>query len=279
MKKWLMLVGLSVGSLLLAGCLEIEQEVFMNHDGSGKIVEKVALSPRGVRLVEGLGKRTGKPVSPVLFSEESYQTRLKALGEVTLAGKEEVALPDGRKQVKSTYTFKDINKVRFWTAPSLSHKKLERGKFDGSVVLKFNPKYDSWGRTYRETVTVEGPGWQGVPPQPMVSPAERQKYVRVLPIFLSMLDEFNLSITMIAPIEEFEENDMRWNLPIDKNRVTIFRGTGAAFAQGSDMVRQLIMNEVMGVGNYDGMPGVFTSWPGIHGGRGVRFMKSTPIGK
>ncbi len=42
-----------------SGCVEIEQELRMNHDGSGKIVEKIALSPRGVRLMEAAARNPG----------------------------------------------------------------------------------------------------------------------------------------------------------------------------------------------------------------------------
>ncbi|MBA4388613.1 MAG: hypothetical protein C0404_11575 [Verrucomicrobia bacterium] len=277
MKKYIPLIVVMAAILFVSGCVDVEQEIYMNHDGSGKIVEKVSLTPRGVRLVEGQKKRTGQGGSPVLLTDEVFQARLKALGDVTLASKEEVSLPDGRKQIKATYTFKDLNKVKFWIAPTLSYKKLERGgKLEGALYLKYNPKFDSWGKTYREQVTVE-PAYQW-PPQPVVSPAERQKFLRVLPVYQDMLNEFNLSIVMIAPIEDFEENDMKWNLPIDKNRVTIYKVTGESFVQSSEMIRQLIMNEVHGV-NHEGMPGCFTPIAGIHNGRGVRFMKSTPIGK
>jgi len=278
MRTQMFLPLVMVMALGLAGCVDIEQEIHMNHDGSGTIVEKVALTARGVRLFEGMKKRTGSnATAPALLSDEAFQARMKAMGEVTLVSKEDVALPDGRKQIKSVYAFKDPNKIKLWMVPTFAYMKPDRGRLDGGIHIGYNPQYVSWGKIYRETVSVEIN--ENLPRQPLSSPAERQKYLRVLPIFLDALKDFHLSIVLIAPIEDFEENDMKWGLPIDKNRVTIIKIDGDSVVQSPGMIQQLVMNEVVG-GSISGlqgaMPGVFTPWQAAEHGHGVRFMKSTP---
>lgn len=272
-------------TLLLCSCVEIEQEIHMNHDGSGKIIERVALTPRGVRILEGMKKRTDKSETvPYLLTDKHLQERLKALGEVKLENKRVIRLPDGREQVEVVYSFKDSNKVKYYIVPTFAYKKKllkeQRSAFDGGLVLKFTPEYESWGRIYRETVTLQCDTTGNMPPQSLCAPAERQKFIRVLPIFLSMLREFKLSMTLIAPIEDFEERDMLTNLRADRNKVAIYYAEGDSVVQSPSMILQLIMNEVVGGGdlekNQNSMPGVFTPWPAIHHGRGCRFMKSVP---
>jgi hypothetical protein len=283
MKRMNFRVGMLLTALAFSGwgCVEIEQEVHVNHDGSGKIVEKIALSPRGVRMLEAAGREGGAAGAlPALFSEEAFQERLKAMGEVTVESRQEVKLPDGRRQLQNVYTFKNIGKIRLLTVPTCSYKtktaKELRGALDGSLRFTFRPEYSEWGRTYRETITVEAPNPPGVQGQVFMSPAERQKFIRVLPVFLDMVQDIRLSIVLVAPIEEFEEPaEMLWNLPVDRNRVTLFKVEGRELCQSPSAVLQLIMNEVTG----SEAPGVFLPWSGIHRGRGMRFMKSTPAPK
>lgn len=274
-KKMLWITGLVV-AFLSSGCVEIEQEVHMNHDGSGKIVETVALTARGVRLFEGMKKRTGSTAAiPAIFSEEAFQIRLKALGEVTLVSKEDVVLSDGRKQVKSVYEFKDANKIRLWMVPSLAYMQQYKGKRNGGIGVQYIPELNNgWGKLYRESVAIYGIDMQQMPGQELSSPAERQKYIRILPIFLDALKDFHLSIVLIAPIEDFEENDMKWGLPTEKNRATIFRMDGNSVVQSPGMIQQLVMNEVV----RESLDSMQASMPGVFvpGGGGVRFMKSTP---
>lgn len=277
MMKRISLAVVLLAGLLSAGCVDIEQEILMNHDGSGKIVEKIALTPRGMRLFEGMKKRTGSDAAaPAIFSDEAFQARMKAMGEVTLVSKAEVELPDGRKQLNATYAFKDANKIKFWMIPSLSYMKLERGNSpDGSISVKYEPEFDNkWGKIYRESVTFMGHSTVFLPNPSVASPAERQKFLRVLPVIQDALKDFRLSIVLVAPIEEFEENDMKWGLPINKNRATILRMDGDSVIQASSMLQQLVMNEV----SRDSVGAIQSPSSGIFtpGNGGVRFMKSTP---
>jgi hypothetical protein len=258
--------------------VEIEQELRMNHDGSGKVVEKLALSPRGVRLMQA----AGRDAIPALFTEESFQERLKAMGEVTVESRKETKLPDGRRQIENVYAFKDVSKIRLWTLPTLSYlkdPKSSRPAPDGALRLKFVPEYDDkWGKIFRETVFVDAPAVPDFRGQELMSPAERQKFLRVLPIFLDMARDLRVSIVLVAPIEDFEEpHDMLKALTAERNRVTLFRLEGSGLVQAPDCVLQLMMNEVTGVPA--SVPGSLLPWPVEYGGRLVRFMKATPAKK
>ncbi len=271
---------------VLSGCVDIRQEIHVKHDASGKIVETIVLRPRALRLLEGMAMRSAeKKTAPVLLSKEFLEERAKSLGEVKLESMDEAKLPDGRKQLKLVYTFKDLNKVRFWVVPTLSYKKKDatdrRSGLDGALKLKFQPRYVRFGRIYRETVTIETTTTRFMPRQKLSSPARRQEYARVLPVFLDMLEDFHLSVTVVAPIESFEEpDDMLCNVVVDGNRVTVLEIDGRGVVQAPGMVHQLIMNEVIGGGDLArhqrSMPGVFTPWPAIHRGRYMRFMKTIP---
>jgi len=273
---------------LCSGCVEIEQEIHMKHDGSGTITEKISLSPRGVRLMEAADRNAGAANAlSRLFTEEGFQERLKSLGEVTVEDRKEVKLTDGRRQLQNVYAFKDLNKVRLWTLPTLSYRKdakNPRATVDGALRLKFVPEYESWGKIFRETVTVEAPLLPELRGQELMSPAERQKFLRVLPIFLDMARDLRLSIVLVAPIEDFEEpHDMLKNLSADRNRVTLFSLAGDGVIQAPVGVLHLMMNEMIGgedlARTLAGMPGVLAPWPIEYGGRHVRFMKATPAKK
>ena len=116
------LLLLLIPMLVAAGCVDVRQEIHMNHDGSGKIIEKIVVKPRGIRMMKGLEKRKGKKIDhPALLSDEFFQKRSKSMGEVSVEKKEDKTLPDGTRKVEVIYTFKDISKVHLWFVPTMRH--------------------------------------------------------------------------------------------------------------------------------------------------------------
>jgi hypothetical protein len=180
--------------------------------------------------------------------------------------------------------------VNFWMVPTFSYKskiKDRHGRtsnYTGALKLQFIPSYVRFGRLHRETIRINSKTTHGMVGQPFSSPTVRQKYQRVLPIFLDMLKDFRAEIVVIAPIESFEEpRDMIGNVRVDRNRVTIFKMDGKNAIQAGGMIHQVLMNEVVGgrnlAKNQSAMPGVFTPWPSVYGGRWFRFMKTIPAPK
>ncbi len=290
MRNALVLSGL-VSLLFVCGCVDVRQVVHVNHDGSGKIVEKISVLPRGLRMIEGMKKRKGGSGISVLLTDESFQIRKKAMGEVEVESKKENMTKDGRKEIETVYTFKDLNKVNFWMVPTFGYKsKIKDGNgrtatYNGALRLSFSPSYiTTWGgrsTLHRETIRVESRTTHGLVGQPFSSPSVRQEYQRVLPVFLDMFKDFHAEIVVVAPIESFEEpRNMIGNMKVDGNRVTIFEMDGRGVIQAPGMIHQVIMNEVVGgrdlAKNQGAMAGVFTPWPSVHGGRWFRFMKSVP---
>jgi hypothetical protein len=120
------------------------------------------------------------------------------------------------------------------------------------------------------------------PRQPL-SPAERQKFEQVSAIFSDMLTDFHLSIEIVAPIEDFEESDMVYGLPRQKNRLSVLKIDGENVGSASGFISQFIRNEVnlgeiqrteRGTSHHGQMPGVHTLWNWAHYGFYARFMKS-----
>jgi hypothetical protein len=289
--KNVLIPGCILFLLAACGCVDIRQEVHVNHDGSGKIVEKISVLPRGLRLIEGMKKRKGVGGVAVLLTEESFQARKKAMGEVEVKSRKETMTRDGRKEIETVYTFKNLSKVNFWMVPTFGYKskiKDRNGRtanYNGSLKLEFTPRYiTTWGgrsTLHRETIRVKNRTTHGMVGQPFSSPSVRQEYQRVLPIFLDMFKDFHAEIVVIAPIESFEEpRNMIGNMKVDGNRVTIFEMDGRGVVQAPGMIHQITMNEVVGgrnlAKNQGAMPGVWTTWPSIHHGRWFRFMKSVP---
>ncbi len=265
----------------LMGCADVKQVIHLDHNGAGKIVETVTVTPRGIRMLQGMAKRSGGALeTPKLLSDEALQARVKAMGGVTLVGKKEKALPDGRKQLEITYTFTDVGKVNFYIVPTLNYNKMasdRKTNRTGKLVMEWKKgPFERFNRIYREAITIQNDTTHGFSPTKMATPADRQKFKRVLPIFLDMLKDFNLSIEVRAPIEDFEERDMIAGLPQEGNRVTVFKMSGAGVTSVPSAVLQAMMNEFTGHSlsqSQRAMPGVFTTIPARHHGYGMRFMK------
>ena len=282
-KKILCFLGIAV-VLLSSGCVDMEQEVHINHDASGKIIERVAVTARGLRLLEGMRKRAGKggPTSLTMMNK-AFQERKKALGAVELVSKTENTLPDGRKQIEAVYSFKHINDVTLSIAPTFSYMskiKDENGQtrsFDGALRFEYIDEYVNWGRLFKETVRVNSLDSRNMRLSKLSTPADRQKFKRIMPIYIDMLKDFHLSIKVIAPIEEFEDpRFMLWGVSADGNRVNIYNIDGEDLAAASDLILQLAMNEVDGgliAATQAAIPSLFTSIPDNYRRYGMRFMK------
>jgi hypothetical protein len=280
-KLFLLLIPL----LLAAGCVDVRQEIRMNHDGSGKIVEKIAVKPRGIRMMKGLEKRKGKKTDhPVLLSDEFFQKRSKSMGEVSVEKKEDKTLPNGTRQVEVTYAFKDISKVHLWFVPTMrpampGHK---CEYFDGKVKFSFEkgPRTDQWGNVFREVLTIPSLiRTRGIKARPQLSPVERKKFEKILPMYQDMLKDFYCSIVIVAPIESFEERGMVARMPVEKpNRVVLQKIDGRTLARSPAALRMFLANTVPSGGYLESsiprmVPGSASPWFHNYHSKYVRFCK------
>jgi hypothetical protein len=265
----------------------MKQEIHVNHDGSGRIVEQIQLTPRGKRMMEGFRKKKGgKDLDPLVLSDSLFQERLKTMGEVELKSRKMEALPDGRKVLKAEYAFKDINKVMLWMLPTMaSFKGFEKRKINGKMTFQYRkePRATRWGRIYREEMRIKPvPRLRDlVGPEPM-TPAKRQEYRRVVQVFQDMLEDFSLSITLVAPVEEFEERGMVSGFPFEGNRVTLLRVKGKDLVSSPEAILLLVSNEFYKTRStereigkmFRTMPRVYSPWIQNYNGCGIRFLKT-----
>jgi hypothetical protein len=236
---------------LAAGCVDVRQEIHMNHDGSGKIIEKIVVKPRGIRMMKGLEKRKGKKIDhPALLSDEFFQKRSKSMGEVSVEKKDEKTLPDGTRKVEVVYTFKNISKVHLWFVPTMRYTSPghKSEAFKGKVKFKWEqgPRKDKWGNVFRETLTIPMlMRTRSIKAQPQLSPVERKKFGEVLPMYQDMLKDFYFSIVIVAPIESFEERNMMFSMPVIKpNKVVLQRIDGKTLARSPAALRMFLANTV-----------------------------------
>ncbi len=269
----------------LCGCVDFRQEIYMNHDGSGKIVEKISIRPRGYRMMKGLETRKGKKTDePIILSDAFFEKRCKSIGEVEIESKKKTDLPDGRKQVEVVYTFKDINKVHLWNIPTMRYMR-PNGKeecLDGKIKFNFvkGPRDTQWGSRYREELyipTIMRTGQLGQ--QQPLSPAERQKFENIVPIYQDVLRDFHISITIIPPIESFEERNMVSRMPVEgKNRVHLLKIDGKNLTANPNALRLFLANTMPSGGYLDGvvprqLPGTTNPWFNNYHHKMVRFCK------
>jgi hypothetical protein len=279
------LVLLLIPLLLAAGCVDVRQEILMNHDGSGKIVEKIVVKPRGIRLMKGLQARKGKKIDhPTLLSDEFFQKRSKSMGEVTVDKKEDKTLPDGTRQIEAVYTFKDISKVHLWFVPTMRQampgNKCEY--FKGKVKFQFEkgPRKDRWNNVFREVLTIPVLiRTRSIKTQPQLSPVERKKFEEVLPMYQDMLKDFYFSIIIVAPIESFEERGMVARMPVEKpNRVVLQKIDGRTLARSPAALRMFLANTVPSGSYLEStiprmVPGSASPWFHNYHAKYVRFCK------
>ena len=272
----------------LTGCIEFHQEIHVNHDGSGRIVERISVKRRGYDMMKGFEARTGKTVKePVLLSDEFFQKRSRSMGEVTVKSRKEKTLPDGTKHIEVVYTFSNINKIHVWSVPTLRYMSPQ-GKepgLDGMVKFDFQkgPR-DSWGRRYREELYVPTllrvRQLRGLTP---LSPAEEQKFKEIVPIFQDMLKDFRASITIIPPIERFEELGMVERMRVEKpNRVLLLNIDGRTLAGRPDVLQMFLANTLPGGGIMESsvprmLPGTANPWYHNYHHKCVRFCKTETV--
>ena len=109
-----MLSGLGV-LLGLSGCLEVDQILTLEKDGSGTIVEETVIGAQMVAMMEMGAAQGGGGPNPMakMYDEEQYKKKAGSYGEGVEFVKLEKVERNGGKGVKAHYKFADINTVVF----------------------------------------------------------------------------------------------------------------------------------------------------------------------
>lgn len=190
--------------LLLSGCVQIDQTIRLNEDGSGELVEVVRFDDR---LIQAAKSAPDLQSLSDYLKEEQVRRRLPLYGEVTLAGHEVKDLQGGGWQARTVLKFKDIDKLTIpapphrganWNEQKIGFQLREpraRGSypnllfFDRPLAIFFTPGV-------RETPAAAKP----------LPPSERERLRVLLPVVRSMLEGFRASLKLeaFAPISGAE---------------------------------------------------------------------------
>jgi hypothetical protein len=274
------------------GCVHVHQLVKMNHDGSGEMEERITVLPRAIRLLEGRKHRTGQSESEFdLLSDGTLEQRLKNAGELTVKSKNRMTLPDGSQRLEVIYSFKDINKVRFWVAPTFACTQKDR---NGAMGFRYERIIADHGQPPRFFTADRLSVACGRPPNQsqFSSPSVIQQYKQINPIFLDMLHDFKFTIEVQAPadVENFEDDTGAVNGMVvnQKNRVVPYRAYGENVTQNPEIIRAFITGEVGGrIDAWGGqwrtleqsVSNTYTPYGCHYGGMSVRFMKLSEVKK
>jgi len=112
-----------VCALALTSCVELSSLITVNKDGSGTIEETVLMGAQLQAMVASIppaqegadvGDNPAAALGSLVPNKAKAEENAKKYGEgVTVKSVEEVTLPDGRGGAKVTYSFTDINKVKY----------------------------------------------------------------------------------------------------------------------------------------------------------------------
>ena len=123
MKRILMPIAAALAAFVLPGCLQQHSTITVNKDGSGTIVEETTFGAQMAAMMGalgGLGGEEGGAAQPDplkdLADEGKAKERAASIGEGVTLDKIEPIDVEGRKGVRVTYKFTDINKVKYTSA-------------------------------------------------------------------------------------------------------------------------------------------------------------------
>lgn len=116
----LVLLGLVLVTVFSSGCMQTFQEVRVNRDGTGMMVETLKLSPMVVEFFEAFdqvmtdsGETQQGEISPEsLFPEEGFQEHVQEMGEgIEFVSREVKEFEGGMVGYVATYRITDIDKL------------------------------------------------------------------------------------------------------------------------------------------------------------------------
>jgi hypothetical protein len=126
MKKLLLAATSALIALALPGCLQNETTIHLNKDGSGTLVDETLLGAQMLAMLDqfaaGFGGGEDKPKedpTKQMLSEDKAKKRATELGEGVTFVKAEPLEKNGAKGARTTFAFKDINKLKVSTGDGM----------------------------------------------------------------------------------------------------------------------------------------------------------------
>ncbi len=133
--------------ILTSGCMQISQEVQVNRDGTGMMVETVKFSPSAMEIIKGFtqsmmdleeGKSGQKKISREnFFPEEQFKEKAKQMGEgVEFLSREVKEFKKGMVGYVATYKISSIDK--FILNPREEEQMMKKPGTNTPITFRFN---------------------------------------------------------------------------------------------------------------------------------------------
>jgi len=129
--------------IFLTGCIDVQYKMYLEADGSGKIVETVYMNSAMVQMIKGfmvMGDDSTKQEKFSLLDEVELRNEAIELGEGVKYISGEELKDNGREGYRAIYEFKDVNKIKMDQdvsdkAPSMGGENEETPEDD--ITFKF----------------------------------------------------------------------------------------------------------------------------------------------
>ena len=130
-------------TIFLTGCIDVQYKMYLEADGSGKIVETVYMNSAMVQMIKGfmvMGDDSTKQEKFSLLDEVELRNEAIELGEGVKYISGEELKDNGREGYRAIYEFEDVNKIKMDQdvsdkAPSMGGENEETPEDD--ITFKF----------------------------------------------------------------------------------------------------------------------------------------------
>ncbi len=146
-KSALVVLSLVLVGILASGCMQISQEVKVNRDGTGMMVETVKFSPSVMEIIKGfaesmmdLGKEKQKKISREnLFPEEQFREKAKQMGEgVEFLSREVKDFEEEMVGYVATYKISNIDKFILNPQEAEEEEVMKKPGTNTPITFRFN---------------------------------------------------------------------------------------------------------------------------------------------
>lgn len=215
--KKLVIIALVLVMVVSSGCMQILQEVRVNRDGTGMMVETLKLSPMVVGLLEGFaqemtdseGTEQGGTSRESFFPEEQFREKAKEMGEgVEFVSREVKEFEEGMVGYEATYRIANIDK--FILNPRTDDAMMEKPSTDTPITFRLSRGISSSTLTIRQhfptaedSITEEED--EAPPAQGELSEADAEQVAQ----FAEMMKGMRMQI-IIECGDEIENTNAEW---------------------------------------------------------------------
>jgi len=146
-KSALVVLSLVLVGILASGCMQISQEVKVNRDGTGMMVETVKFSPSVMEIIKGfaesmmdLGKEKQKKISREnFFPEEQFREKAEQMGEgVEFLSREVKDFEEEMVGYVATYKISDIDKFILNPQEAEEEEMMKKPGTNTPITFRFN---------------------------------------------------------------------------------------------------------------------------------------------